>query len=189
MNETERDRILRMVAEGTLRPHEAAHLLAALADEPSAPEKKKEKSGKPASPLMEVQMERPDGSHYTLKVPPSLVPMLWEITKATVRESARSAARDTWDGLKTVVKRKGSEMSTNVRDRFNSSKGTLKSESKLPAISPAEQQEAAARRQLLEMVQDGRITAADAGRLIQQLDAHSAYQKTVSRETAAPAGK
>src|SRR4051812_21943927 len=39
MNETERDRILRMVQEGTLRPHEAAHLLAALADEPAAEDK------------------------------------------------------------------------------------------------------------------------------------------------------
>ena len=188
MNETERDRILRMVAEGTLRPHEAAHLLAALADEPGTPEKKKDKSGKPASPLMEVQMERPDGSHYTLKVPPSLVPMLWETTKATVRESARSAAQDTWDGLKTVVKKKTNEVTTNVRDRFNTTKGTLKPESKLPAISPAEQQEAAARRQILEMVQAGQITATDAGRLIQQLDAHAAYQKTVN-QAAAPSGK
>src|SRR4051812_40097065 len=90
MNETERDRILRMVAEGTLRPHEAAHLLAALADEPDTTDKKPEKAGKKSSPLMEIQMERPDGSHYTVKVPPSLVPMLWEITKATVTESART---------------------------------------------------------------------------------------------------
>ena len=185
MNETERDRILRMVAEGTLRPHEAAHLLAALADEPGAPEQKKEASGKTASQLMEVQMERPDGSHYTLKVPPSLVPMLWEITKATVRESARSAARDTWDGLKTVVKKKTKQVTTNVRDRLTSTKGQVKGESKLPALSPAEQQEAAARRQILQMVQDGRISAGDAGRLIQQLDAHSAYQKTVTREPTA----
>ena len=124
-------------------------------------------------------MERPDGSHYTVKVPPSLVPMLWEITKATVREFARSAAKDTWDGLKTIVTKKTKQVTTNVRDRL-SSKGQGKSESGVPAISAAERQEAAARRQTLEMVQEGRITAADAGRLIHQLDAHAAYQKTVT---------
>src|ERR1044071_1058504 len=138
MNETERDRILRMVSEGTLRPHEAAHLLAALADEPEPAAEKKEKTDKKNGPLMEVQMERPDGSHYTVKVPPSLVPMLWEITKATVRESARSAARDTWDGLKTVVKNKTTEVTTNVRDRLASSRGQAKAEDKTPALTAAE---------------------------------------------------
>ena len=68
MNETERDRILRMVSEGTLRPHEAAHLLAALADEPDAVDKKKEKSEKKNGPLMEVQLERPDGCLSVLRI-------------------------------------------------------------------------------------------------------------------------
>jgi hypothetical protein len=181
MNETERDRILRMVAEGTLRPHEAAHLLAALADEAPADQKKQGKS-KTSGPLMEVQMERPDGSHYTVKVPPSLVPMLWEITKATVRESARSAAHDTWDGLKTIVKKKTNQVTTSVRGRFNGPKDQLNSGTGLPALLPAEQQEAAARRRVLDMVQGGQITAADAGRLIHQIDAHAAYQKTVVKD-------
>jgi hypothetical protein len=181
MNETERDRILRMVAEGTLRPHEAAHLLAALADEPETTEKKKENSTKTA--LMEVQMERPDGSHYTVKVPPSLVPMLWEITKATVRESARTAARDTWDGLKSIVQKKTNQVTTSVRGRFNSVTRQIKSEEKAPALTVAERGEAVARRQVLDMVQNGQITAVDAGRLFQQLDAHAAYQKSVHKDT------
>jgi hypothetical protein len=186
MNETERDRILRMVAEGTLRPHEAAHLLAALADEPETAEKKKDSSIK--TPLMEVQMERPDGSHYTVKVPPALVPMLWEITKATVRESARAAARDTWDGLKSIVQKKTTQVTTSVRGRLNSVTGQTRPDDKLPALTAAEQSEAAARRQILDMVQNGQITAIDAGRLIQQLDAHAAYQKSVNKDPV-PAGR
>ena len=188
MNETERDRILRMVAEGTLRPHEAAHLLAALADESGADAQNNSRSAGKSSPLMEVQMERPDGSHYTVKVPPSLVPMLWEITKATVRESARAAAHDTWDGLKTIVRNKSTQVKTSVRDRFNSTKGQLKSEGAVPALSAAEQNEIAARRQILEMVQNGLITAGDAGRLIQQVDAHAEYQRTTSKPVA-PGGR
>jgi len=185
MNETERDRILRMVAEGTLRPHEAAHLLAALADAPSIKETKKDKSAKASSPLVEVQMERSDGSHYTLKVPPSLVPMLWEITKATVKESARSAAQDTWDGLKTIVRKKSMQVRTNVRDRFTGSKNQKKGPPKAIPATAEELQQASARRQILEMVVEGRVTAADAGRLIKQLDAHAAYQKTAGANTAA----
>jgi len=185
MNETERDRILRMVAEGTLRPHEAAHLLAALADEPTtADAKKKDKSAGKSGPLMEVQMERPDGSHYTVKVPPSLVPMLWEITKATVKESARAAAHETWDGLKTIVRTKTTQVKTSVQERFASNKSLQKSEAKVPALTAAEQQEIVARRQILDMVQQGLITAGDAGRLIQQIDAHVAYQKKLDAPAA-----
>ena len=182
MNETERDRILRMVAEGTLRPHEAAHLLAALADERDPSEKKKDSGEKKGAPLMEVQMERPDGSHYTVKVPPSLVPMLWEITKATVRESARTAARDTWDGVKTVVRKKTTEVTTNVRDRLGSSRGQAIADKQLPALTAAQQQGAAARRRILDMVQEGRITAEAAGRLIYQLDATAAFQKAAEKD-------
>ncbi len=181
MNETERDRILRMVAEGTLRPHEAAHLLAALADESERPGTKKAKQAKPVNSLVEVQLERPDGTFYTVKVPPALVPMLWEITKATVKESARSAAHDTWDGLKTIVRNKTTQVTSNVRDRIRSPK-RQKEKHATPLLTPGQLKEAAARRQILDMVQEGRITAADAGRLIHQLDAHAAYQKTVKAE-------
>lgn len=183
MNETERDRILRMVSEGTLRPHEAAHLLAALADEPTAAEKPKDKkAGKKAdSNLVEVELERPDGSHYTVKVPPSLVPMIWEITKATVRESARTAAKETWEGFTNIVRSKTQEVKTSVRDRFAGEK-KKPAESK-PALTPAEEQQAAARRQILQMVQEGKVTATDASRLIQQLDAHFVYQRSLEKVT------
>ena len=183
MNETERDRILRMVGEGTLRPHEAAHLLAALADEPGPAGKAKGKSDKAAGPLMEVQMERPDGSHYTVRVPPSLVPMLWEITKATVRESARSAAHDTWAGLKTVVRKKTRQVTTNVRGRLTPTRGPAGADGKILTAQAPEIPQAGARWQILNMVQEGRITAADAGRLLQQLDAHVAYQKSISPDS------
>jgi hypothetical protein len=33
------------------------------------------------------------------------------------------------------------------------------------------------------MVQEGRITAEDASRLIQQVDAHAAFQKSIAKET------
>ena len=179
MNETERDRILAMVAEGTLRPHEAAHLLAALAEEPATSGKTRSGSAKSADPLMEVQMERPDGSHYTVKVPPSLVPMLWEITKATVRESARSAARDTWDGMKTVVRKGTKQVAGSVLNRIRRP-GSIGGPPTTPLLTAGEQQSVVARRQILAMVQDGRISPAEALRLIRQIDAHTLYQKTVS---------
>ena len=184
MNETERDRILRMVAEGTLRPHEAAHLLAALADEPTVEEKSSDKKTKkkPDTNLVEVELERPDGSHYTVKVPPGLVPMIWEITKATVRESARTAAKETWEGFTSIVRNKTEEVKTSVRDRFVGEK--KKPADAKPAISLAEQQQTAAHRQILTMVQEGKVTAADASRLIQQLDAHLVYQRSLEKETA-----
>ena len=42
---------------------------------------------------------------------------------------------------------------------------------------------------ILQMVQNGRISAEDASRLIQQLDAHAAYQKTQETPVVTPAGK
>lgn len=189
MNETERDRILRMVAEGTLRPHEAAHLLAALADEPGAAKdepKPGPKSERRAQNLMEVQMERPDGSNYTIKVPPSLVPMLWEITKATVRESARTAAQETWDGLKNIVRKQTKQVTNSVRERFSPKGKAELPQVPVPAISAAEKAQADARKQVLEMVASGTIGAEDAGRLIQQLDAHLAYSKKLGDATGRP---
>src|SRR5579859_3539103 len=90
MSETERDRILLLLSEGTLRPDEAAKLLAALADSaeaaapkpqttPEKPKDKEKEKPKTKPQLMEVQMQRPDGSHYTVEVPPSLVPMIMKM--------------------------------------------------------------------------------------------------------------
>src|SRR5437763_14960709 len=114
MNETERDRILRMVSEGTLRPNEAAHLLAALAEEP-APDtaaKPAEEKDKPKKPMTEVEVQRPDGTHYTVQVPPDLVPMFLRMAKVAIKESARTAAQETWSGLKTIVRNKTEEVRT-----------------------------------------------------------------------------
>ncbi|HZO88758.1 MAG TPA: hypothetical protein VFB38_10520 [Chthonomonadaceae bacterium] len=177
MNETEKDRILRMVSEGTLKPSEAAHLLAALADE-SAPAEPKPGENNKAKPkekkqLIEVQMQRPDGSHYTIEVPPNLVPMFLKMAGVAIRESVRSAAQDAWAGFKVMVRNKTDEIKTNVKTRVS---GGSKEET--PAVSPEQEQQAEARRRILQMVQNGRINAADASRLIEQLDALAEYQKT-----------
>lgn len=179
MNETEKERILKMVAEGELRPGEATQLLAALSDnaEPAkkAEESKKEKPKeevKPPANLIEVQMQRPDGSTYTVQVPPNLFPMFWQITKVAVRESVRTAARDTWDGLKVMVSNKGAEIRQNVKAKMSGSKTEEKS------ALPEHNTQFEARRQILMMVQNGRITATDASRLIEELDALHEYEKT-----------
>src|SRR5438045_2909305 len=129
MNETEKERILRMVSEGTLRPAEASHLLAALAEEPAPPDpKKKGENGaakeeeKPKQPLIEVQMQRPDGSNYTVQVPPNLFPMFWQIAKVAIKESARTAANETWSGFKTMVHNKTEEVKANVKAKVSGSK-------------------------------------------------------------------
>jgi hypothetical protein len=183
MNETEKDRILRMVSDGTLRPAEAAHLLAALSEPPtedeSKPAEKKEKS-KPKQPLMEVELQRADGTHYKVEVPPNLVPMFWQIAKVAIRESARTTARETWSGFKHIVRTKTKEVRTSVHNRVS---GGSKPEA-APASTPAEMQQTEARRQILQMVQNGRISATDAGRLIQQLDALHAYERKQSATAA-----
>ena len=197
MSETEKERVLRMVAEGTLRPHEAAQLLAALAEEPeevkappagksaanknTAREKEKQEDTKQT---VEVQVQRADGSTRTVNLPPGLVPMFWELAKNEIKESARTAAQETWSGLKTMVRNKTNEVKTNVTERFTS--GKTKPEEP-PPPDPAEVQQGEARRQILQMVQNGRISADDAGRLIQQLDAHLAYQKAQEKPAAPPA--
>jgi len=183
MSETERDRILRMLSEGTLRPDEAAKLLAALAEgaapaapKPQAPpEKPKEKEKPKAKPqLMEVQMQRPDGSNYTVEVPPSLVPMIMKMAGVAIKESARTATQEAWSGFKTMVRNKTDEVKTTVKDRV--SRPNEKVEEKT-APTPEEETQAESRRRILQMVQNGRINAADASRLIQQLDALHEYRK------------
>lgn len=191
MNETERDRILELVADGTLRPREAAQLLAALAGPPApntagaaktanlakpatqASQESKENSKK--QPLAEVELQRPDGTKYKLQVPPELVPMFWEFTKVAVRESVRSAAHDTWYGMKAIVKNTTKEMKTNFTEYMSAPK---KKEEALAILSMEQSRHAEARRTILQMVQNGRINADDAGRLILQLDAHLAFQKS-----------
>jgi hypothetical protein len=193
MNDTDReqrDRILKMLADGTLRPDEAAKLLAALSPQPEpavgkqeakkaakddAKEKGKEKDkDKPKPQLMEVQMQRPDGSHYTVEVPPSLVPMIMKMAGVAIRESARTASKEAWDGFKTMVKNKTEEVKTTVKDKV--ARPTGKTAVATPP-APEEDPQFEARRRILQMVQNGRITAADASRLIQELDALKDYQQ------------
>ena len=173
MNETEKDRILKMVSEGTLRPAEAAHLLAALAEEPSATVTQGvDTKAKPKQPMVEIQMQRADGSHYTVQVPPNLAPMLLQMAKVAIQESARNASQEVWAGLKNIVYNKTQELKSNVRTRLSGGATAA-----VPALSEQESLRSEARRKVLQMVQNGRISASDAGRLIQELDAHQAHQE------------
>ena len=173
MNETERERIMGLVAEGVLRPSEAAQLLAALADEapktPTAPVE--EVKLKPKQEPMEVQMQRPDGSKHTVEVPPHLLPALVKIATVAIKEEARTAGREAWAGLKIMVRNKSNEVRTTVTTRV---RGTKKEP--VPGPSAAKLKEAEARARILQMVQNGRLTATDAGRLIQELDALKVYE-------------
>lgn len=184
MNEPEKERILALIAEGVIRPEEAAGLLAALSDEPKVDAERKATS-QPAKPLpkaqdkpplMEVQMQRADGSTYTVQVPPNLVPLFWNIAKVAIKESARTAAQETWSGFKHIVRRKTREMGKSVRNR-------VAAIGSRPEPEPQEDEgidRFEARRQVLQMVQNGRISAADAGRLIEQLDALDLYTRARS---------
>ncbi len=188
MNEPEKERILAMVSEGLIRPDEAAGLLAVLSDEPrsvtvvAASDKKSREQEKPTpkvadkQPLMEVQMQRADGSSYTIQVPPNLVPLFWNIAKVAVKESARTAAQETWSGFKHIVKKKTREVGANVKDRV-SSIGSRPAAAPLQALEDDGIDRQEARRQILQMIQNGRLTAVDAARLIEQLDALDLYVK------------
>jgi hypothetical protein len=192
MNDTDReqrDRILKMLADGTLRPDEAAKLLAAVspnveatAAKPEAAKKstgrddnkEKEKTKEKTKPqLMEVQMQRPDGSHYTVEVPPSLVPMVMKMAGVAIRESARTASKEAWDGFKTMVRNKTDEVKTTLKERV------ARPAAKTPAAPAVKEEDPQfeARRRIIQMVQNGRISAGDAGRLIQELDALRDFQK------------
>lgn len=175
MNETEKERILRMLSEGNLRPAEAATLLAALADEPEtdrrAGKSGQEESGERPKQAVEVTMQRPDGSTYRIELPPNLVPMLWKMARVAIKESARNATREAWDGFKIMVRNKADDVRSNVQTRFTGERP--------PAIAaPEEDERFEARRSILQMVQNGRITASEASRLIQELDALKSYRET-----------
>ena len=190
MNEPEKERILAMVSEGLLRPDEAASLLAVLADEPrilvitedkklkDKPKEQEQAAVKTAAkePLMEVQMQRADGSTYTIQVPPNLVPLFWNIAKVAIKESARTAAQETWSGFKHIVRKKTRDVGASVKNRVTS----IGSRPATPEIVIEEEEgidKIEARRQILQMIQNGRLTAIDAAGLIEQLDALDEYVK------------
>ena len=186
MNETEKERILSLVAEGVIRPNEAAQLLAALAEEkPAAKEKDKaneaETPKKPVSekaPTMEVQMQRADGSTYTIEVPTNMVPMFMSLAGAAIKESARAAAQEAWAGIKTGARNKATEARDAVKAKIAGVGKPPVSAPAAPAPTEAQIQAQESRKRILQMVQNGRISAEDAGKLIQQLDALREYEKT-----------
>lgn len=165
MNESEKDRILRMLSEGALRPSEAAQLLAALAE--PKPEPKVKQPEEPAKPAMtEVKLQRADGTFYTIQVPPDLMPMIWAFAKVAIKESARTVATETWEGLKTIAKNKADEAKSVFKQK-------ARTETPADAAAPVVTSTEEARRRILQMVQNGRISAGDASRLLEQIDAMS----------------
>src|SRR5579884_285285 len=119
MHEAEKDRILGMVADGTLRPDDATRLLAALAELDSAPKTKANGKPEPAKsepPTVEFKLQRPDGTHTTVQVPANLFPMLIQVLKVTAKESLRSAGQDLVDGTRIILRKKAKQM----RDRAGS---------------------------------------------------------------------
>lgn len=165
-----------MVEEGLLRPNEAVQLLAALAAEThSAPPGPRQPSGETQKQAtLELQLQRPDGSHYTIEVPPGLFPMLVRMTGVALKEAARSAAIDAWDGFKILVRKKTAEIRSNVTSRV---RGVSEPPGPPPGAPEREPENMEARQRILQMVQNGRLSASDAARLIAQIDALSAIQK------------
>ncbi len=183
MNEIEKERILQLVAQGIIKPAEGASLLAALSEPPpSAPVARKTAPGRtqeapaPKPTVMEVDMKRPDGSHHRIEVPANLFPMFWAIAKESIKESTKVAAQESWQGFKNIVRNKTNEVKDGVKTRI-ANVGAAKKGEELPAgPSPSEELRFEARRQILQMVQNGRLTADDASGLIQQLDALHTYE-------------
>ena len=182
MNETEKDRILSMVAEGVIRPAEAAQLLAALAEEtPAAKPKTAEPEAKRVpdkAPTMEVQMQRADGSTYTIEVPTTMVPMFMSLAGAAIKESARAAVKEAWTGAREGAKNKFAEAQKAVKAKVSGAAAKPTSQTAPTTVSEEQIQAQEARKRILQMVQNGRVSAEDAGKLIQQLDALQEYKKT-----------
>ncbi len=188
---SEQDRILQMVADGILRPEEAAKLIAALnplpapeapakpaeakpKEEPTKPDAATTSKEKPAT--MEVQMQRPDGSYYTIQVPSGLIPAVLKIAGASIKESIKQNSKEAWDGFKIMTKRKAHEVKENIADKVT---GRNKAEPEAPApptpptppSPPRPYVDRTIERQLiLQMVQNGRINAEEASRLIAAMD-------------------
>lgn len=175
MNETERNRILTMLADGTLRPNEAAHLLATLADSApasGAPPEKKAPPTAPVAPPVEIQMRRPDGTYYTVQVPQNLVAIFWEVAKVHIKEQLRTVAKETMQGARNIVLNQTDEIRATLRRKEHQPKVAPE------RPEPEDEDKAEARRRILEMVQDGRLQAPDAGRLIEQIDSLAEYRKS-----------
>ena len=188
MNQIEKERILQMIAEGMISSQEGAKLLAALsapsnlpvervAEQENAKNKSEEKRHAPVQEV-EVQLQRADGTYYSVRVPPTLAPMIWEVTKATIREGVRAAVEDISGGMKAIIRRNTDEIRQTVKERMAGKKKELAVQEALPAlIENTDEKKRAARQQLLILVQEGKVSPEAAGRLILQLDSHFEYAK------------
>ena len=188
MNQIEKERILQMIAEGTLSSQEGAKLLAALSAPSNLPvesgveqedsREKSEEKRRPPVQDVEVQLQRADGTYYSVRVPPTLAPMIWEVTKATIREGIRAAAEDISGGMKAIIRRNTDEIRQTVKDRMAGKKKESPAQEALPAlVENSDEKKRAARQQLLILVQEGKVSPEAAGRLILQLDSHFEYAK------------
>ncbi|HLH79194.1 MAG TPA: hypothetical protein VKV29_02805 [Chthonomonas sp.] len=189
MPETEKERILRLIAEGVLTPEEGARMIEALQrvqqaqpTTSSTPEPPKEKpKTNDRQNFQKVEIPRPDGTHETIEVPPALVPAVMKVIGAYMKESAKSAAKDAWGGFKVVASRSLNDMKSNLRSRISGSPHT-DSSPKTP--SPEEIQRREERRRLLQMVESGRLKAEEAERIFEQLDAlHQEKRNVPSGQT------
>jgi len=190
MNEIEKDRILQLVAQGVIKPAEGASLLAALSEPPppaaaAAPATVQKGAGaKPApapkSTVVEVDMKRPDGSHHKIEVPSNLFPMFWTLASESIKESTKLAAQESWQGFKNIVRNKTAEVKDGVKTKIASVGAPKQTPVVVIGPSAAEERRDEARRQILQMVQNGRLTADDASGLIQQLDALHTYEQQTS---------
>lgn len=185
MNDANRESIMKMVAEGTLRPEEAAKLLARLTDEEQAAAKTRAHdkvveeariSAEKAKPATEkILIPGPDGTERVVEVPSSLVPMIGRMVGEAVRQHAQKVAKETAIGARNMVLNKADEVRDTIRTAMKGGNKKPKIEDKREEPTE-EDKKIAARRQILQMVQNGRITATDAGRLVRELDALQAYE-------------
>lgn len=189
---SEQESILKMVSEGVLRPEEAAKLIAIL-NAPPAPEPPKtatiteakptaeppkaeaKEEEKKKAPTMEVQMQRPDGSYYTVTVPTGLVPAVLKIAGVSIKESVKQNSQEAWGGFKTMVKRKATEVKDNVKDKVTG-KGTptespvVTTATATPPTTAPKKDHSGERQIILRMVQNGRLSAEEASRLIEAME-------------------
>lgn len=189
----EEETILKMVSEGVLKPEEAARLLSAMQQpaqpappptppKPEAPAKPAPAAAKAEEPkeraaTMEVQMQRPDGTFYTVQVPTGLIPAVMKIAGVSIKESIKQNSAEAWDGFKQMVKRKTDEVAGNVKDRVTGNyrkpeEPTTTEETITTTFQPTQSRpdRTAEQQLILKMVQNGRLTAEDASRLLSQMD-------------------
>ena len=87
---------------------------------------------------------------------------------------------ETWQGFKNIVRNKSVEVREGVKTRIAAVGSPKQTAAPVVGPTPAEDRRDEARRQILQMVQNGRLTAEDASGLIQQLDALHTYEQQTS---------